>query len=1134
MPTGLVTVSQYTAEPPVQIDPTSEFEVRGWYTRDFIAGDGVTPVYGNATSGNEGPYYDVDSTLNADGELVVPAHEIQATTLSNPTANYFEGLWVDGAFVQMLMPNTNVATGWQIPTVYGTPIAIDEIALYNRAKRLLYPPDTYPTFDEVVLLIQRLAGNFDYMAVDVNGIGSASFPPVTASDPIVLMENDPKVGSWSNIIAYFADTASSAAANAVAIANAVTAAASAGRALYIPAGTFNTNSVTISVPCIYAPGGILKPASGQTVNHASTVIADPTQHFDISAGGAVLLTGAVPEIYPQWYGADQTGVADATAEFQAMIDGIPSTGGTVRLTARSIFSFSEKLLVATNNITWSGYGATMLYDGGTSERILSLLANDNTFEGITFSGNNAQPWCCLVYVDDDVQNAKFIDCTFKDISVETHGSDGTNQVYGVSLSPYGVTDFLFRNCLFYNLTSDNTALDCFDDPTDPLRPTPCEGVGFVGGIVFIKLNGTGASEGFNNGSAAQDVIPSGLVEGCTFDTIKTILPAPPEMSDTDLLLFDDGDAIRSGGTGVGYDATGVNQINLRVSNCRFTNVSKRAVKFSGVSGLTMIGNEVIADQGAYSMSEVVKTYGNAIIDGLKIRTPGKVVSSLTLSGTIARAVVASHGYVTGNLIAVIGATQPEYNGRYSITRIDDNTFDFTIVPGTSLTSPATGTIRSTLSPLKGIQCEALQNVVISNVAMESGGYFVLFTDAASPTPAQRNLVISNFACDNLFDGGISHSTDNPVSAYGLTIADGYLGCTAHITTIGGAGLVLPVSGVGADQGEWSVYNVKVRNGSVRIAGQNNIIDGLTMIVDRAGFNSPSGTGSLLGLGGTGANQYNVFRNIIIDISKILDTYLTGRTFGLAFFAGDNSTTQNLSIRVPYVGDYDLSTAASHASFWGSDCVVDGVSYFGNGFINLGVAAASNGSVYRNLSRLGYNIAAATRFLITDASAVSYVIQNVSDQRTWTGDTFELVGTPYVLDGVASLSSQFELGGNDSAGTIRNAYRISSIIRKESSFTVDANADAIDTLADTMFLTTSGGPWINCTLTAPTTGDLDLVIQVLPGTLSTAAVIASTTAVFVGAAPTFGLGSGNVGSMTFKSSTVSVGPKWYETARAVVP
>ncbi len=195
MPTSVVTVSQYTAEPPVQIDETSTFEVRGWYTRDFIGGDAVTPVYGNDTSGEQGPYYNVTCHLNVSGNLIVPAHDIQATTLSNPTANYFEGLWVDGAFVQMLMPNNNVSSGWQIPTIYGSIIAIDEIALYNRAKRLLFPPDTYPTFDEVVLLIQRLAGNFDYAAVGVNGITSMSVPPALASLPIAVGDNDARVNN---------------------------------------------------------------------------------------------------------------------------------------------------------------------------------------------------------------------------------------------------------------------------------------------------------------------------------------------------------------------------------------------------------------------------------------------------------------------------------------------------------------------------------------------------------------------------------------------------------------------------------------------------------------------------------------------------------------------------------------------------------------------------------------------------------------------------------------------------------------------------------------------------------------------------------------------------------------------------
>lgn len=366
MPTGILTISQYTANPPQQVDASSILEVRGWYSRDWISIDGVTPVFGNSTNGEQGPYYSTTPTLNASGEVVVPAHDVQITVGANPTANYFEGLWVDGAFTMMLMPNTQAATGWQIPSVYGDPIAYDEIATYNRARRLVYAPDTYFTADQVIQEIERLAGNFDYMAVGVNGIGQASFAPPVASAPVVLMENDPRVGSWFNILSYFASTSNSAAANAVAIANAVTAATSAGGGLFIPAGTFPCASVTISVPCFFAPGNsILQPPTGQTITFTKDVIADRSKHFDnalpalgvLTQQGTISFTGnnSLNWVFPEWWGGIP-GVSTTTQmrAFQAAVDsGIPvslaNTGTSV--TSYELDNSSSALML--NNNTYS-------------------------------------------------------------------------------------------------------------------------------------------------------------------------------------------------------------------------------------------------------------------------------------------------------------------------------------------------------------------------------------------------------------------------------------------------------------------------------------------------------------------------------------------------------------------------------------------------------------------------------------------------------------------------------------------------------------------------------------------------------------------------------------------------------------
>lgn len=190
---SLVTISQYTIQPSQQLSASDVLEIRGFYTRSFVAADGVTPIEGNFSNGQSGPYYSITPTLNGSGDLVVPNHDVQPTTESNPTGNYIEQLWVNGAFVQTILPNNNVTTGWQIPTTYGSVVAYDEIATYNRAKRLVYPPQTYFTADQTIAEIQRIAGDQRYATTLLPGIAKSSVDVAPASDVTFVETTDPRV-----------------------------------------------------------------------------------------------------------------------------------------------------------------------------------------------------------------------------------------------------------------------------------------------------------------------------------------------------------------------------------------------------------------------------------------------------------------------------------------------------------------------------------------------------------------------------------------------------------------------------------------------------------------------------------------------------------------------------------------------------------------------------------------------------------------------------------------------------------------------------------------------------------------------------------------------------------------------------
>ena len=183
----LVTISQTTPSPPIQV-AGDDIELRVWYTQNFVAGDGVTPVEGG--TGQNGFYYSITCTKNGSDQVVIPAFTIQATTESNPTANFFGQLWVNGAPGQVIFGG---ASGWQLPTLFGATINYGQLALYNRVKRLLYPPATYPTFQQVIELINLYAGPQNYAGLNILGSTELSVAPVLASKPIAVGDNDTRV-----------------------------------------------------------------------------------------------------------------------------------------------------------------------------------------------------------------------------------------------------------------------------------------------------------------------------------------------------------------------------------------------------------------------------------------------------------------------------------------------------------------------------------------------------------------------------------------------------------------------------------------------------------------------------------------------------------------------------------------------------------------------------------------------------------------------------------------------------------------------------------------------------------------------------------------------------------------------------
>jgi hypothetical protein len=82
--------------------------------------------------------------------------------------------------------------------------------------------------------------------------------------------------------------------------------------------------------------------------------------------------------------------------------------------------------------------------------------------------------------------------------------------------------------------------------------------------------------------------------------------------------------------------------------------------------------------------------------------PLPVNASVTISRSGSTATVShtGHGLVTSDKVQIKGAAQIEYNGVHTITRIDDNSYSYTVT-GTPAT-PATGTILCTFVAIEGL------------------------------------------------------------------------------------------------------------------------------------------------------------------------------------------------------------------------------------------------------------------------------------------------------------------------------------------------------------------------------------------------------------------------------------------------
>lgn len=157
----------------------------------------------------------------------------------------------------------------------------------------------------------------------------------------------------------FAVPADGATDARAALALADAAAVTAGCGLVLEAGTYRINSnITVTSPCAFQPGAVLRPASGVVVTLTIPPQAGVHRIFDLSLGGEVRIPRAV-EVWADWWGAVADNATDCAAAFQAAHDALIApagngNGGVVRLTAGTYLIGSD--VQVRNRVVFRGSG----------------------------------------------------------------------------------------------------------------------------------------------------------------------------------------------------------------------------------------------------------------------------------------------------------------------------------------------------------------------------------------------------------------------------------------------------------------------------------------------------------------------------------------------------------------------------------------------------------------------------------------------------------------------------------------------------------------------------------------------------------------------------------------------------------
>ena len=277
-----------------------------------------------------------------------------------------------------------------------------------------------------------------------------------------------------------------------------------------------------------------------------------------------------------------------------------------------------------------------------------------------------------------------------------------NDKIGVEFYGLGASDYLsFTNCVF---TSQSSYYWRFNASHSASATTNFSGTSVVKANVTLRSTVSLSSASFINCTAFTQ--NNAALSSCRFSNTKITSDNPADISSCTFTSGGTGHAIEittagtytfSGNTFSGYGADGTT--DAAVYNNSGGSVTLNIAGGGGVPTIrngagasTTINNAVTVTVTAYDATTSVGIQNARVLvqasGGGPL--PAGATVTITRSGSTATVTHTAHGLSTGNSVAIRNANQPEYNGVFTITVVNANSYTYT-VSGTPVT-PATGTI----------------------------------------------------------------------------------------------------------------------------------------------------------------------------------------------------------------------------------------------------------------------------------------------------------------------------------------------------------------------------------------------------------------------------------------------------------